>query len=516
MVECSSTSATPCIDPDTDLIWSDAITNVTAANIVSECQGKNYGGFTDWQTATISQLRTLVSSCDAEAMGPGGTCGVTDGCSDSSCYDANNCYANSTPDAQDQLGDLFDCYEVYCEEASDFEACMNKCADNDDSCKQACRNEVYSSEVETQYNDLQECYSDFEESCNKESDPHGCLIDSCRTQYLMCFGYQYSGGFNDTCSDVEACVYSCDMNNNYECQQGCYANADPEAVTLFNNKNSCIYNNGCMNYNYNGDVQGYFDCINTYCQNEYNACTASSSDLNTSCEEILLCLDSCGSDSNCNTACQTNATLEASTDFINLANCYNNCQNSSGDFTVCIQTNCSSEYAVCGIDVSSLSSNMDCGDLSTCVYNCNNDSSCIQTCYNNASLDGATQYDELNQCFANNNDSCQNEANPSDCLIAACQTEYNTCYGGGGSSGGTCDDIGTDLNCLQIFNECASACNYNYNVCIQKGTPAAQTAAQNYLDCAIECATNNPDDNEANEACVNANCQTETQACLDN
>ena len=101
---CSATSDTPCIDPETRLIWSDAITNVTAANIVSECQGKNYGGFTDWQTATISQLRTLVSSCDAEALGPGGTCGVTDNCSAlSSCYDTNNCYVNCTNSSK--LGD---------------------------------------------------------------------------------------------------------------------------------------------------------------------------------------------------------------------------------------------------------------------------------------------------------------------------------------------------------------------------------------------------------------------------
>ena len=400
------------------------------------------------------------------------------------------------------------CYNGNSITCGEFTACLNQCADDDDSCRQACRERLISSEVETQYNDLQECYSNFEESCNKESDPFGCLLDSCRTQYLMCFGYLYSGGFNDTCSDVEACLLSC---NNYKCQQGCYANADPEAVTLLNNKNSCDYNNGCYNYYNNGDYQGYFDCINTYCQNEYNACTASSSDFNTSCEEIIQCQDSCGSDINCSMACLTNATLDASADYYNLANCYNNCQNSSGDFTVCIQTNCSSEYAVCGIDVSSLSSNMDCGELSTCVYNCNNDSSCIQTCYNNASLDGATQYDELNQCVANNNDLCQNEANPSDCLIAACQTEYNTCYGGGGSSGGTCDEYtATDISCLQIFNECAYSCN-DYNVCIQKGTPEAQTLAQNYLDCAYDCASTQDYD-----ACYSANCMDEAQACENN
>jgi len=403
------------------------------------------------------------------------------------------------------------CYNGQTITCGEFTACMNKCADDDDSCKQACRERVISSEVETQYNDLQECYSDFEESCNKESDPFGCLLDSCRTQYLMCFGYLYSGGFNDTCSDVEACILSCSANYSDKCQQGCYANADPEAVTLFNNKYQCYSNYGCMDYYYYGNTQSYFDCINTYCQNEYNACTASSSDFNTSCEEILLCQDSCGSDSNCYTACQTNATLDASADFYNLAICDNNCIN-SGYYTVCIKTNCSSEYAACGIDVSNFDSpEMDCGDLSTCVYRCDSDSSCIQICYDNASLDGATQYDDLNQCVANNNDSCQNEENPSDCLIAACQTEYNTCYGGGGSSsGGSCDEYtATDISCMQIFTECASACSYDYNRCIQKGAPEAQTLAQNYLNCAYDCASTSD-----YEACYSANCLDEEQACI--
>lgn len=94
-IVCSETSTTPCIDPETRLIWSSKAT-VTEENIVSKCENSTEGGYSDWQTATISQLRTLVSSCDAEALGLGGTCGVTDDCSESSCYDWNDCYADCT------------------------------------------------------------------------------------------------------------------------------------------------------------------------------------------------------------------------------------------------------------------------------------------------------------------------------------------------------------------------------------------------------------------------------------
>ena len=99
---CSATSDTPCIDPETRLIWSTAITGVTAANVVSECQEQNYGGYTDWQTATISQLRSIVTNCPNLELG--GACGVTDDCSASSCLGENNdCYSECASDSK--LGD---------------------------------------------------------------------------------------------------------------------------------------------------------------------------------------------------------------------------------------------------------------------------------------------------------------------------------------------------------------------------------------------------------------------------
>ena len=77
--ECSPTSATPCVDPETDLIWSGKSTETMLwADAVNYCKDMNEGGFSDWRLPTISELRTLIQNCSKTERG--GTCGVTDDC----------------------------------------------------------------------------------------------------------------------------------------------------------------------------------------------------------------------------------------------------------------------------------------------------------------------------------------------------------------------------------------------------------------------------------------------------
>ena len=73
--------------------WEDAI---------EHCENLSWGGFSDWHLPSISELRSLIRGCeDTESDG---SCGLTDSCLDSSCWNqacsgcsdaegpANGCY----------------------------------------------------------------------------------------------------------------------------------------------------------------------------------------------------------------------------------------------------------------------------------------------------------------------------------------------------------------------------------------------------------------------------------------
>ena len=252
------------------------------------------------------------------------------------------------------------------------------------------------------------------------------------------------------------------------------------------------------------------------CVRNSGTCSYKGSDL--SCSQIYECVNVCGDNNDWVNKCIARGTSDAQAQRLNYMNCIQNCPYNGDDeaYSDCVLDNCYNEYSTCFLGGgSSGNTELDCSDISTCIDNCNNDSSCIQTCYDNATTDGLSQYSELQLCFANNNDSCQNEADPSDCLLALCQTEYNTCYGGGSSSGGTCEYNETDISCLQIINECLPSCNYDYEPCIQKGTTEAQTAFWNYVICQQNCIPD-PWDETAFNTCLEANCMDTAQACIDN
>lgn len=93
--ECSLTSETPCKDSANGRIWS---ARAQYAKEWSEaktyCADLEEGGYPKgtWQLPTISDLRTIIVKCTYNM--PEGSCGVTDECTTSSCYDQLLC--NST------------------------------------------------------------------------------------------------------------------------------------------------------------------------------------------------------------------------------------------------------------------------------------------------------------------------------------------------------------------------------------------------------------------------------------
>jgi hypothetical protein len=82
-----------------DATWTDAASGLTWEVEPNEaqtweaagarCDGSTLGGHDDWRLPTISELRTLIVDCQATA--PGGTCGVTDTCADSSTCRGDTC-----------------------------------------------------------------------------------------------------------------------------------------------------------------------------------------------------------------------------------------------------------------------------------------------------------------------------------------------------------------------------------------------------------------------------------------
>ncbi len=88
--ECSPTNPTPCIDSSTGYMWS-AIASATKtwADAKTYCNNLREGGYSNWHLPTIDELRSLIQNCtDTE---PWGTCGVTNNCLLSTCYDSNVC-----------------------------------------------------------------------------------------------------------------------------------------------------------------------------------------------------------------------------------------------------------------------------------------------------------------------------------------------------------------------------------------------------------------------------------------
>ncbi len=100
--ECSTTSATPCIDSASGLIWSSkAPEAMTWSYAVSYCENLSEGGLNIWRLPSIDELRHLVYDCPSTVAG--GTCGVTNSCLSYYCLSDDSCFCNGANSSK--LGD---------------------------------------------------------------------------------------------------------------------------------------------------------------------------------------------------------------------------------------------------------------------------------------------------------------------------------------------------------------------------------------------------------------------------
>ena len=163
-------------------------------------------------------------------------------CIDDNCWrEGRICFAESSK--------IYSC--------SNLDWCINNC-NGDQVCENNCR-KYTTSEGETQYDDLQQCYDEYHDFCISDSDTDGCLRAACRPQYNTCYDIKELN-----CFELDACRSQCTTMN---CIEACNDRASLEAKAQYDNSIDCLLNN-CQDF---FGTEDFNNCRDTYC-GQYEAC----------------------------------------------------------------------------------------------------------------------------------------------------------------------------------------------------------------------------------------------------
>ena len=164
-------------------------------------------------------------------------------CIDDNCWrEGRICFAESSK--------IYSC--------SNLDWCINNCSDGDQVCENNCR-KYTTSEGETQYDDLQQCYDEYHDFCISDSDPDGCLRAACRPQYNTCYDIKELN-----CFELDECRSKC---TGMDCIEACNDRASLEAKAQYDNAIDCLLNN-CQDF---FGTEDFNNCRDTYC-GQYEAC----------------------------------------------------------------------------------------------------------------------------------------------------------------------------------------------------------------------------------------------------
>jgi len=319
--------------------------------------------------------------------GPGGTTGALscqeilgclNNCPPEETVCLQNCLAQGTPQAQQQILTLFGCFNE-----------NSQCGEDPNCYENACSQEIAI------------CLGDNDGAGNQNSGSSGPG------------GTVSTDGTGGICADFDACTSRCDAGDQ-QCFEGCFSAANSACQDCYSdavytcitdncdqeqsNYRECVINNGCLTpeciETNCGDLgqsisvclqQNATDDTGAVCSTQLGECF----DGELSCEGLNTCLGNC-SDENCSAECWDRTTTEGQSGFDALGQCYQtNCveYTEAQDIDECLTRHCESELNACFGPPPPQT--LSCSQMWYCIASCNA-KECRQDCFA-AGLDDAQE-----------------------------------------------------------------------------------------------------------------------------
>ena len=299
------------------------------------------------------------------------------------------------------------------------------------------------------------------------------------------------------CAQLADCLTAC---NSGPCAQMCRETAPVESSARYDAIFACGRDQGCA------QPGGGFDddCMEARCEAETTACYGPPAGPPPAgmgvltCDEVATCLTECpAADIPCRDDCYRAASPEGHAAYTAALACVDECP--AGDYT-CRFTQCRSQLTACyGPQPPAPMGAGSCRDLNSCLSLCaDGDQACSSACYGQSSPAGFNGFFTLGACM----DASNCPANDTACIQRACEAEWAACFGAVPMGAANCAE----------FNECVSACEGDeacFDDCVDMASVEGYAAWVTAIQCIQDAGCANGD-----QACVNANCMAEVEACL--
>ncbi|MGB0646706.1 MAG: hypothetical protein ACPGQS_05980 [Bradymonadia bacterium] len=378
--------------------------------------------------------------------------------------------------------------------------CIDLCDSGDTDCGDACL-AAASPEGYNQFFDVFYCAQDNGCDTLMDADAYAeCMRTNCDAELTVCTESGLGQGTLN-CEEIYDCASLCPAGD-ADCTRQCLGSASQEGLTQARDYESCLQSNGCADADYACDL--------ITCSTEIRNCFGSVGvpGGTESCSELNDCLGLCADgDTVCTDLCIQRSAPEEYNDFMDVVMCDEN-SGCNGNVD-CFNNVCAEEISTC-LDDEQPNALLDCTEYNDCLADCAGDLLCQQTCQTNASGIALAQHRAIFECAELNFCTTLTGELDTDCLTLNCTDELNACFGPPvtPSGTGTCPEL---FGCLEACPPDNDACD---DACVTATSQVGFDAAVAYSECAVENCDGLADD--AFQACISANCQTELLECLAN